>query len=69
MASSTCMPDALPLDIKARSPEEKLSLNILKMSDEILSRSLTIEAASTVMKERITKDADLFDAKSKNGFQ
>ena len=35
------------------------------MSDEILSRSITIKAASTVMKERISKEADFVDAESK----
>ena len=47
---------ALALDIRARSPDEKFHLNIVKMSGEILSRSATIKAAST-MKERISKDA------------
>ena len=60
--------DALALDIKAPSPEAILNLKILKMSDEIPSRSVTIKAASTAMKERISKDA-FFDAKSKNGFR
>ena len=46
--------NALALDIKARPPEEILNLNMLKMSDEILFRS--IKAASKVMKERISKD-------------
>ena len=47
--------DALARDIKARSPEERLNLNILKMSD-------AIKAASTVMKVRISKDDFVFDA-------
>ena len=54
--------DALSLDLKAPSPEEIFNLNILKMSDEILSRSILIKAASMVIKERISKDADFFDA-------
>ena len=61
--------DTLALDIGAPSPEGIQNLNILKISDEILSHSITIKAASTVMKDRISKDADFFDANSKNRFQ
>ena len=57
--------DALAPDIKARSTEEILNLNILKISDDTPSRSVTSKAASTVVKECISKDADFFDARSK----
>ena len=43
---------------KLRRQRKNFNSNILKMSDEILFRSITIKAASTVMKERISKDAD-----------
>ena len=45
-------------------------LNMLKMSDEIPSRSITIKAASLLMQERIFKKMLIcLIAKSKNGFQ
>ena len=56
--------DAVALDIKARSPEGR-NAGIVTMCDAIPSRSITIKAASTVMKERMSKDADLLDAKKR----
>ena len=50
--------DALALDNKARVAKGNFKLEHFEMSDEILFRSITIKAASTGMKERISEDAD-----------
>ena len=67
VASPTCTLTPWHLTSKLGRQRKFSNLNIFKMSDEILFRSITIKAASTVMKERISKDADFFDAKSKTG--
>ena len=43
------------------------NMNILRMSDEILFHSITTKAASTVMKARISKDADFLGGNIENG--
>ena len=46
--------DALALKIKAPSLLKSTNVNEVKMSDEILSHTVTIHSTSTVMKHRIS---------------
>ena len=61
--------DASALDIKARSPVEIFNLNTVRMPDDVPPRSTTTKAASTVVKERISKDADFLMQKRNNRLQ
>ena len=58
MSSSTCVLTSWHSTSKLGRRRIFFNLNTLKISDDIPSRSLTIKAASTVMKERMSKDAD-----------